>query len=134
MKALLLRLRDDGVQTLGALVIYDGVDKVFECVTLELPWKGNKTNISCIPKGVYNVVHRESTKYGDHLYIEDVNDRSYILIHVANYVSQLKGCIALGKRFADINGDDALDVVSSRNTLKKLVDVIPIEGITLEII
>jgi hypothetical protein len=134
MKAHLLRLRDDGVQTLGALVIYDGVDKVFECVTLELPWKGNKTNVSCIPKGVYNVVHRESTKYGDHLHIEDVNDRSYILIHVANYVSQLKGCIALGKRFADINGDDALDVVSSRNTLKKLVDIIPIEGITLEII
>ena len=134
MKATLLRLRDDGTETLSAMFVYDDLDKVFECVTLELPWKGNKTNISCIPRGTYHISHRESEKYGNHLHVEDVKDRSYILIHVANYVSQLRGCIALGNSFTDINRDGNLDVTSSRNTLNKLVDIIPIEGITLEII
>ena len=134
MKATLLRLRDDGTETLSAMFVYDDLDKIFECVTLELPWKGNKTNLSCIPRGVYHVSHRESEKYGNHLHIEDVKDRSYILIHVANYVSQLRGCIAVGSSFADINRDGILDVTSSRNTLNKLVDIVPIEGMPLEII
>lgn len=134
MKAHLIRLRDDGVQTLGALVVYDGLNKVFDCVTLELPWRGNKTNMSCIPRGIYNVTHRESSKCGNHLHIEDVKNRSYILIHVANYVDQLRGCVAVGNNFADINGDGEIDITSSRNTLIKLVDIIPMEGITLEII
>ena len=134
MKATILRLRDDGTETLSAMFVYDDLDKIFECVTLELPWKGNKTNLSCIPRGVYHVSHRESEKYGNHLHIEDVKDRSYILIHVANYVSQLRGCIALGSSFADINRDGILDVTSSRNTLNKLVDIVPIGGMTLEII
>ena len=134
MKATILRLRDDGTETLSAMFVYDDLDKIFECVTLELPWKGNKTNLSCIPRGVYHVSHRESEKYGNHLHIEDVKDRSYILIHVANYVSQLRGCIAVGSSFADINRDGILDVTSSRNTLNKLVDIVPIGGMTLEII
>ena len=134
MKGTILRLRDDGTETLSALFVYDGLEKVFECVTLELPWKGNKTNISCIPRGIYHVSHRESEKYGSHLHVEDVKGRSYILIHVANYVSQLRGCIALGSSFADINRDGIIDVTSSRNTLKKLVDIVPIEGMSLEII
>lgn len=130
----ILRLRDDGVETLGALVVYDGLDKVFDCKSLELPWKGNKTNISCIPRGVYYVNHRHSEKYGSHLIIEDVKNRTYILIHVANYVKQLRGCIAVGKTYADINKDGTIDVTSSRVTLEKLIDVVPIEGMTLEII
>jgi len=134
MKAYILRLRDDGTETLGALTIFDELEKVFECKTLELPWKGNKTNVSCIPKGVYHVSHRWSEKYGDHLIVEDVEGRTYILIHVANYVSQIEGCIGVGKTFADINSDGVIDITSSKATLKKLVDIVPIEGITLEII
>ena len=134
MKAYLLRLRDDGQETLGALVIYDGLKKVFECKTCELPWKSNKTNISCVPRGVYHVSHRESEKYGSHLHVEDVIDRSYILIHVANFEEQLRGCIAVGKAYADIDKDGDLDITSSRTTMKELVDIVPLEGITLEII
>ena len=134
MNAYILRLKDDGQETLGALSIYEGLEKVFECKTCELPWKGNKTNVSCIPKGVYHVSHRESEKYGNHLHIEDVEDRSYILIHVANFEEQLRGCIAVGKSYADIDGDGDLDITSSKATLKKLIDVVPLEGISLEII
>ena len=55
MKAILTRLDDDGKQTLGHLMLFKGLEKVFECKTLELPWKANETNVSCVPKGVYKV-------------------------------------------------------------------------------
>jgi len=134
MRSILPRLRDDGQETLGTLIVYDELDKVFECKTLELPWKNNETNVSCIPKGIYHVSHRESEKYGDHLIVEDVKGRTYILIHVANYVSQIEGCIGVGKKYADIDGDGLLDITSSRATLKKLISIVPIEGMSLEII
>jgi len=134
MKSVLLRLRDDGQETLGALVVYDELEKVFECKSLELPWKGNKTDISCIPRGMYHVNHRSSPKYGDHLIIEDVVYRTHILIHVANYFSDIKGCVGVGKSYADINGDGVIDITSSRNTLKELVNIVPVAGMSLEII
>ena len=46
MKAILTRLDDDGKQTLGYLTLFKGLKKVFECKTLELPWKANETNVS----------------------------------------------------------------------------------------
>jgi len=110
MKSTLLRLRDDGQESLGTLFIYDELEKIFECKTLELPWKGNKTDISCIPTGKYHVNHRESDTYGSHLIVEDVKDRTYILIHVANYVRDVKGCIGVGKSYADIDGDGLVDI------------------------
>tara|TARA_R110002096_G_C14392442_1_gene706644 strand:+ start:308 stop:715 length:408 start_codon:yes stop_codon:yes gene_type:complete len=134
IKGYLFRLRDDGNETLGAMSLFDGLEKVFECKTDELPWKGNKQNISCIPRGIYHVSHRESAKYGNHLHVEDVKDRTWILIHVANFEEQLRGCIAVGKSYADIDKDGDLDITSSRSTLKKLIEVVPIEGMTLEII
>lgn len=134
MKAYLLRLRDDGRETLGALVIYDELKKVFECKTNELPWKANLRNVSCIPRGVYQLSHRHSEKYKDHLEVEAVENRSYILIHPANYEEQLRGCIAVGKTYYDLDNDGDLDITSSVATMKKLLSHIPIEGITLEII
>ena len=83
---------------------------------------------------MYHVSHRESPKYGNHLYVEDVVDRTWILIHVANFEEQLRGCISVGKAYVDIDKDGDLDITSSRVTLKKLIDVIPLEGMTLEIV
>lgn len=133
IKSYLHRLQDDGVETLGSLIVYDGLEKVFECKTCELPWKNNKKNVSCIPKGTYKVSHRWSNKYKDHLLIEDVKGRTYILIHVANYEEQLLGCVAVGEKYIDIDGDGDLDITSSRKTLKKLIDVVPLEGMYLTI-
>ena len=80
MKAILTRLDDDSKQTLGHLTLFKGLVKVFECKTLELPWKANKTNVSCVPKGVYKVSHRTSDKYKKHLILHNVRNRRYILI------------------------------------------------------
>ena len=65
------------------------------CATIELPWKNNSTRISCIPEGRYSLIKRYSPHLKDHLMLEDVPDRQYILIHPANNaLLELEGCIA----------------------------------------
>ena len=63
--------------------------------SLELPWKNNQTYISCIPEGLYVIEIRESKKYGKHVWLRNVKNRTWILIHAANNArTELKGCIA----------------------------------------
>lgn len=65
------------------------------CFTIELPWLQNQHNISCIPEGRYELRKRFVQKFGLHLLVVDVPDRSRILIHPASDAkTQLKGCIA----------------------------------------
>ncbi|MCE2893740.1 MAG: DUF5675 family protein [Flammeovirgaceae bacterium] len=65
------------------------------CFTIELPWLQNQRNISCIPEGRYELKKRFVQKFGLHLLVVNVPDRSWILIHPANdATTQLKGCIA----------------------------------------
>jgi len=125
MKVVLNRLVDTGKETLGALTIHDEIKESFSCKTLELSWKDNKTNVSCIPRGEYLAIVRFSEKHGEHFIIKDVEDRDYILVHAANYHSQLRGCIAVGKSYSDINKDGELDVTSSRDTLDSLLSILP---------
>ena len=120
MKVLIDRYSDDGVQTFGRLYVLNDLDLIqFECDTLELPNKDNKPNISCIPIGVYTVIKRYSAKFKHHFHILDVEGRTWILIHPANSVSDLKGCIGVG---SDISG---LSITNSRNTLKTLLNILP---------
>jgi len=109
-------------QTLGKLFAIDKNLKVlFECETLELPWRHNRRNISCIPPGRYKARKRTSKKFGDHLHILDVRGRDFILIHEANFSRQLRGCIAVGRHRADIDSDGLLDVTSSQETKLELL-------------
>lgn len=65
------------------------------CFTIELPWLNNKSQVSCIPEGRYELEKRFSEKYKHHLLVKGVAKRSYILIHPANDAKkELKGCIA----------------------------------------
>ena len=129
MKITIKRLSDDGVQTLGILTNVTG--KVYQ--TLELAWKNNAKQISCIPKGVYKVRKRTSAKYGEHFHILNVPNRDMILMHHSNFHSDLLGCIAPGKGLADINKDGRLDVTSSKQAMKELLSTLPKE-FELEII
>lgn len=71
---------------------YNGV---LQCHTIELPWLHNQKQVSCIPEGEYLLKKRYSTKFGDHIVVVGVPNRSLILIHPANDASkELKGCIA----------------------------------------
>jgi hypothetical protein len=70
------------------------------CDTLELPYRDNQRSISCIPAGQYKVrlrTARESaTREYLHLLVEDVKDRSHILVHIGNFPKDTKGCILVG--------------------------------------
>lgn len=69
--------------------------------TLELPWRDNRTNVSCIPQGEYRVTKRPasaSAKYKyDHLQVQNVLNRDAILFHVGNYPKNTTGCILVGE-------------------------------------
>lgn len=124
----LIRGPQDGVQTIG--VLHGDDIKLF---TLELPWRNNEFQKSCIKTGLYEVVPRWSQKYGDHFHITNVEDRDLILFHAANYVKQLLGCIGVGKKLLDINKDGRPDTTSSRDALDLLLKKYP-NGFMLEIL
>lgn len=67
----------------------------FVCFAIELPWRDNIRNTSCIPEGSYELKPRFSTRFDNHLHLQYVKDRSLILIHPANNArKELQGCIA----------------------------------------
>lgn len=67
----------------------------FLCHTIELPWKNNKRNLSCIPEGSYEIVTRYSKRFQNHLLVKGVKNRRLILFHPANNaLKELEGCIA----------------------------------------
>ena len=73
------------IQYPGALMMY----------SIELPWKDNLAQVSCIPEGRYELVKRWSPKFNRHLQVMNVPRRVCILIHPANdALHELKGCIA----------------------------------------
>jgi hypothetical protein len=65
------------------------------CSTIELPWKNNQSQVSCIPEGKYKLIKRYSPHLKWHLQLMDVPGRQLVLIHPANDAfTELKGCIA----------------------------------------
>jgi hypothetical protein len=67
----------------------------FICHTIELAWRNNKRNISCIPEGVYEIAPRFSKRFEHHIIIKNIRNRSFILFHPANNAQRdLLGCIA----------------------------------------
>lgn len=113
------------IQNQGILTVVNHLGQpVFKCFTIELPWRDNLPNISCIPKGEYKLALRNSPKYGDHIHVTGVPARSYILIHPANYVGQLRGCIAVGDKRVDLNGDGVADISNSKKTMATLLNFV----------
>lgn len=116
--------------TLSHLKVLDEAYKpVLERKAVELPWKDNKRNTSCIPAGEYEgiAINRPSNgKYAIHL--QRVPKRTAILIHSANRANQLLGCIAPGKRFIDLNNDGVIDVTSSNDVMAELEALIPVKA------
>jgi hypothetical protein len=109
---------------------------------LELPWipdpvgKGGKHGVSCVPAGMYDLVRHDSPKHPRSFalvnHAMDVYHlpadvplekrafaRTAVLIHVANWPSELEGCCALGMHRA-IGG-----VTDSRAALAKFNSVVP---------
>ena len=94
MKLNLIRYQFSPNATIGKL----SIDGVFLCYTLERVADGkNIENQSAINEGTYEVVKRWSSHMKcDVLGLCGVPGRSDIEIHIANFPSQLLGCIAVG--------------------------------------
>ena len=118
------RLKDDNRQTLSKCSLHSEIKTLFGFSALELSFKDNERNISCIPSGIYQGEVRESKKYGRHIHILNVPNRSLILIHSGNFNTQTKGCILVGDSFKDINNDGLLDVVNSKDTMTRLMSYV----------
>ncbi len=111
-------------RTLGQMTIFvDGKEKQ-RLFTLELPWLDNKNNISCIPEGEYNVIPNNTVSHPNTYRLCDVPKRSGILIHIANYPKDIKGCIAVGTEQIDLDDDGLLDVANSTNAMKNMWNLI----------
>ena len=102
---------------------YDGKEGVigmlkngskFLAYTLELEWRDNQRRKSCIPKGTYEIAYRDfggyynryNERFDNHkkrvLELQNVKDRSAILIHIGNRPKDTLGCILVGSE-ADTN-------------------------------
>lgn len=124
MRAILVRLKNlsNYKQTCGRFILLneDG-DMVFQAASLELPWNANMRSVSCIPTGSYSVTKVNSPKFGTGTFIiNNVPNRSSILIHPGNFTRQIEGCILLGSNFNDIDCDGITDVVNSKVAVEKL--------------
>ena len=91
------------------------------CRTLELPWRDNETDRSCVPPGGYQARLYHSPTKGPvfRLDFEDTKPRSAIEVHAANTAHDLLGCIAPGARHGILDGRPA--VLDSRVTLDMLL-------------
>jgi hypothetical protein len=93
------------------------------CNTIELPWLDNKQRVSCIPEGRYELTKRYSQRFGHHLLVNGVANRSYILIHAYNdALKESKGCIG---PVSICTGEGKGN--NSRLSLKKLLAMTSIE-------
>lgn len=125
MDSILARLDKGTKQTLGHFSFFEGTDVAFQCKTLELPWKDNEQEESCIPPGLYTVVKHRSPKYGLCLKVIDVKGREHILFHWGNFVENTLGCILVGAAHSDINKDGLKDVTNSKQTFRRLMRTVP---------
>jgi hypothetical protein len=94
--------RDDA--TLGVL-LFDGVPRL---VTLELPWRENKRNMSRIPPGSYEMGITISPRFGKAWEVKDVPSRSNILFHQGNTAKDTEGCILVATKYGVTLGDSRI--------------------------
>lgn len=92
------------------------------CDTIERPWLDNQSYVSCIPAGDYPAHPYDSPSKGLVWLLENTEPRDMVEVHAANWVRQLKGCIAPGKR-GILSGLPA--VLKSDPTLRMLQAKLP---------
>lgn len=102
------------------------------CKTLELPWRDNQKGISCIPTGEYKLSPYPSSRFGEVYIVNDVPNRTGILIHTGNTASDIEGCILVGGSYGKLNGKRA--VLNSRQAFNLLKDTLGEEEYLLNVV
>lgn len=127
------RIYENDKKTLSLCQIWDGSKSLYSYVAIELPWRDNKPNVSRIVPNEYDCTATRKatpnprTKEREYaLFFPYVPGRSQIMSHVANYVTELEGCIGPGLMFSDIDNDGVIDVANSRKALEQIERYFPI--------
>lgn len=128
-KLKLVRVTEHKDATLGVLCIDDR--PMF--VTLEDKWRDNEKQVSCIPKGKYELIAHSSPKFGRTFQVMNVPDRDAILIHAGNTHKDTHGCILLGLMYGLLGTDSA--ILSSRAAMEQFMQLMASDSkATLEIV
>lgn len=117
MDVVLKRISHTTEETFGVIIIDDNPI----CFTLELPYKDNQIDISCIMPDVYTATIIDPTEdlpY-KHIAINDAHGRSGVRIHAGNHPADSKGCIIVGRQV----GPGCLTL--SRLALSDLIEKLP---------
>jgi len=110
--------KGENVPTIGVLCV---AGRLF-CVTLELPWRGNARNTSCIPAGLYAIDAADSAIHGRVIRVRGVHGRSDIEIHRGNVAKDSRGCILVGM-YSGYTGSDRT-VYQSRIAMDSLLEAV----------
>lgn len=96
---------------------------------LELPWRDNRRNVSCIPAGAYTLAWRRSPRFGDRLHVLDIEGRDNVMFHPGNRLANTAGCLLpgdqVGRGGPRAGYEDEYYVVSSRPALQRLEESLP---------
>ena len=102
---------------------------MYRCKSIELPYNGNRKNVSCIPEGEYWVIRHKRDDGTEVFLLLDVPGREAIEIHIGNYVAggkiDTRGCILPGNYFSDLNEDGYVDITDSKSAMNTLLLLLP---------
>ena len=126
-KLILRRYLDTKKMTFGEFE-YKG--KKLKIFSLERPNKNNANSVSCVPAGLYSLVQHSSSKHPNTFalvgetvsHYKSDKKRSTILIHPANFVNELEGCISCGKSITYIG--NKIGVLKSRVATNYIINII----------
>jgi Family of unknown function (DUF5675) len=117
------RLFQDADGLFGEWVLWDGS----RVASLEPCWAENAPFLSAIPEGTYplrrGIHHKDGSAC---LVIQDVPGRDDVLVHAANWASQLEACMAPGEAISWMQGRRA--VTNSKETLGRILQLFPGDG------
>lgn len=120
MNIILQRLISSDAGTFG--VVLKDNKPVF--TTLELPWKNNQRDISCIPTGTYKCKKVFSNRFQKKLFeIQNVPDRDNVELHIGNSINDTHGCVLLGMSYS--LSDNA--IVNSKLAFDNFMTIMPDE-------
>lgn len=121
----------------GRLALPSGL----ELFTVERPWLNNRVQESCIPEGDYTLRMRQSgvvqrSTGGEFTHgweVTGVPGRTFIMLHPANTMDDLQGCIGPGRGLGYVGGKWA--VTSSRDAFRDLMgELAPMDEWSLRIL
>lgn len=124
MKVLVERFLFEKDCTVGRLYI----DGVMKCFTMEDEMRAVKVKgETAIPYGTYELGMRYSPKFSpkfshEMLWVKNVPNFEYVLIHWGNTDDDTDGCLLLGDKIGIIKGQTA--VLNSINTYKEIYAII----------